>query len=383
MYVDPELLSVILFFSGLALYLLKDRKEIEFHYGLIIRRWKGGKERISKFVNKHQKFFRYLGVASIFVSLLASFVGIYFLIYFSIQLKQAFGLVLPKVGKVEYPKPVIGIPFWYWIVGIFFVLFPHETFHAIYAILSRIKVKGYGILLFLIFPLGAFVDIDEKKIKKLSLKEKLQIYSAGSFANFLTFVVFFLFSLAVVYLFNTIYTPIGVNYAVIPNTTAEKIGLSGYIIRINNETIESVDDFASFMMNTKPNETIEIETSNGTFLATLTSHPENSTRGFLGVTSLENVYKNKISNSLASKIEISVFEKTITLFSWVQILSLGVGIANMLPIKPLDGGKIYEELFKHYAKKRWKVFYNIFSLTVLGLLLFNLVGIPLIKHLLS
>ena len=383
MYVNLEFLSAILFFTGIALYLLKDRKEVEFHHGLIIRKWRSGKERISKFVYKHQKFFRYLGIVSILISILASIVAICFLIFFSIQLKQAFGLVLPKVGKVEYPRPVIGIPFWYWIAGIFFVLFPHETFHAIYAILSKIKVKGYGILLFLIFPLGAFVDIDEKKIKKLNLKEKLQIYSAGSFANFLTFAVFFFLSLLVISLFNLIYATIGVNYTVIPNTTAEKIELSGYIIRINNETIENVNDFASFMMNTRPNETIEIETSSGVFLAILTPHPENSTRGFLGVTNLENVYKNKFSNALASEAEISIFEKTIVLFSWIQILSLGVGIANMLPIKPLDGGKIYEELFRHYIKKKWKIFYTIFSLIALGLLIFNLLGIPLIKHLLS
>ncbi|MCD6371566.1 MAG: site-2 protease family protein, partial [Candidatus Aenigmarchaeota archaeon] len=296
-------------------------------------------------------------------------------------LKQAFGLALPKVGKVEYPKPFIGIPFWYWIIGIFLIIFPHETFHAIYARFSKIRIKSYGIFLLLIFPLGAFVDIDERKVKGLKLKEKLLIYSSGSFANILVFLTFFLLTILLFQLLSIMYEPIGVKFDVIKNTTAEKINLAGVIQKMNNKTIKTLDDFIEFMNRTRPGEIIEIKTSKGVYLANLVEHPEIPERGFLGVTNLTTVYKRNFGNGLMSKFESGLFSRLIMLFSWIQLLSLGVGSFNMLPIKPLDGGLIYEALLIKISKKHGKILSKGVSIAMLGLLLFNLIGIPIVKSL--
>ena len=42
--VDLEIASALTFFAIMGLLILKDRKNIEFNYGLIIKRWTRGKD---------------------------------------------------------------------------------------------------------------------------------------------------------------------------------------------------------------------------------------------------------------------------------------------------------------------------------------------------
>jgi len=41
------------------------------------------------------------------------------------------------------------------------------------------------------------------------------------------------------------------------------------------------------------------------------------------------------------------------LFVWVLFLNVGIGTANLLPIKPLDGGLMFEEIVNVFFKKKW------------------------------
>jgi Zn-dependent protease len=54
---------------------------------------------------------------------------------------------------------------------------------------------------------------------------------------------------------------------------------------------------------------------------------------------------------------------------------MGVGTFNLFPLKPLDGGLIFEEILKHFYNGKYvKYLVNGVSLLVLALLLFNLFG---------
>ena len=180
-----ETISILFFFTLIGILLIKDRKKVEFKYGIVIRRWEKGKYVIDKFVKKYKKHIEKIGNISIIVSIIVSIIGVSFLFYLTFKLKPAFGIVLPSVGGFKYPEPIISIPFWYWIGSIFIIVASHETMHAIFARLEKIRIKSYGILLFLVFPIGAFVDPDMKMIKKLRTVKKLRIFSAGSFGNFI------------------------------------------------------------------------------------------------------------------------------------------------------------------------------------------------------
>jgi membrane-associated protease RseP (regulator of RpoE activity) len=58
---------------------------------------------------------------------------------------------------------------------------------------------------------------------------------------------------------------------------------------------------------------------------------------------------------------------------------LGVGAANLLPIKPLDGGYLFEEIFRKFFGERGKEIANVLSAIILFLLLFNIFGIYVIR----
>jgi membrane-associated protease RseP (regulator of RpoE activity) len=61
------------------------------------------------------------------------------------------------------------------------------------------------------------------------------------------------------------------------------------------------------------------------------------------------------------------------LMLWIFVFSLGVGIVNILPIKPLDGGLLFEEIVGHFTN-RTKYLVRAVSGGMLLVLLFNLIG---------
>ena len=219
--VDLEIASALTFFAIMGLLILKDRKNIEFNYGLIIKRWTRGKELIDKLVNRSRKVLPLVGNIGIVIGIIASIAGLV-LLAISIYLRlPGTAPVLPSIGGYSVPG-TFGIPFWYWIAAIFPLLFIHESFHAIFSRLENVKIKNYGILLFLVIPFGAFVDPDENGIKKLSLKKKVRIFSAGSLGNFLLvlIVIFILFLTNLV--LSQITESIGVKFSnTIPGTPAD------------------------------------------------------------------------------------------------------------------------------------------------------------------
>ena len=67
------------------------------------------------------------------------------------------------------------------------------------------------------------------------------------------------------------------------------------------------------------------------------------------------------------------FQIVIILLMWIYVFNLGIGIVNMLPIKPLDGGLMFEEIVRHFTK-RDTIIVKIVGGIMLIVLLFNLIG---------
>jgi membrane-associated protease RseP (regulator of RpoE activity) len=68
------------------------------------------------------------------------------------------------------------------------------------------------------------------------------------------------------------------------------------------------------------------------------------------------------------------------LLFWIIVLSLGVGVANLLPIKPLDGGLVYEAVLQKFLGKKAEPIMNVLTTFVLVLLIFHLFVIGVIKN---
>lgn len=371
---DLEIVFTLIFFAAVGLLLLKDKKNVEFNYGIVVRRWRRGIHLIDNAVNKHRTFFTVFGNIGIIVGVAGGLLGFAFLAQSSLNLKQEFSFVLPSFGGYNYPGPVISIPFWYWLVGIFVIIAAHETMHAIFSRLEKIPIKSYGVLLLLIFPIGAFVDPDMKKTEKLKSLKKLRIYAAGSFANLTLAGVFGI----VLFLFNQLFVPSGVYFGTVINgTPAYNANMTGIITTIDNQPIRNHDDLLFVLNNTRVGEGLNITTTNGTYMIKTISRPDNPGKPFIGINETATVYA---LTSQLKGIEGVVLTAN-KLFMWLFVLNVGVGVVNLLPMKPFDGGYIFKEIFDKIWKGHGEQAINILSLITFSLIIFNIFGVSVIKAL--
>jgi len=388
--INLEIASVVVFFAIIAILAYRDRKNIEFKYGLMTRRTKKGKKLIYQFAERHRKKLQLLGNVGVIVGIGVSIYGFSTLLLSSYNLIfrrekiQSFAMVLPTVTGVEYPEFAIGVPFWYWIIGIFAVLMAHEPMHGLLARAEKITIKSFGVLLLIALP-GAFVEPDEKQIQKLPMLKKMRIYAAGSFGNFILAAIlaliiflclepmFFRGAVAYGYLNYT-------EYNLTEPFPAEKLNMTGVILSIDGMNVEDAKDLSEIMSDKIPGQTILIGTTKDKYWLTLTRDPKNETKGYMGIfvgdsKVLKNEYRNDPTLS-------PILRSTTELLVWILFLNAGIGTANLLPIKPLDGGLMFEEIVKIFLKKKWvdKVV-KVVSLFTLLLILIALFGPSLISFL--
>jgi membrane-associated protease RseP (regulator of RpoE activity) len=382
---DLEIPSILIFLGILAILIYRDRKNIEFNFGLFIRRTKKGKNAIYKFGDKHRKKLILIGNMAIVAGIIASISGVFLLVRSSYSLilnpKEAtpeIKLVFPSVSGVKLPGFVLGIPFWYWIIGVFIVMFAHEPMHALLVRAEKVNIKSFGVLLFFILP-GAFVDPDEKQIKKLSTIKQLRIFAAGSFGNLIVAGIFLLLIFGYNFLIDSLMSTEGVVFEkTIENTGAIEVGLRGTIIGINDKEVKSMTDFLNIMNDIKVGDVLKIKTTEGVFYVKTTSNPDNPNTPFIGISMPTTLFVYKgllVGFDVVSEGTLSVISWFLGLLSWVFVLNIGIGVFNLFPIKPLDGGLMLEAIIKHYYNgKKVKYLVNGLSLIILALVLINLFG---------
>ncbi|MDI6826006.1 MAG: site-2 protease family protein [Candidatus Aenigmarchaeota archaeon] len=382
---DLEVLSVLIFLGILSFLIYWDRKNIEFKFGLIRRRTKMGKKAIYKFGDKHRKKLKIIGNIAIIVGIIASASGLFLLIRSSYNLflkpeeaMPEIKLVFPSVSGIELPGFILGVPFWYWIIAVFVVMFAHEPMHALVARAERIKIKSFGLLLLFVLP-GAFVDPDERQVKKLSTVKKLRIFAAGSFGNLIVAGIFFLLILSYNFLIDSFISAEGVVFEkTIENTGASDAGLKGTIIKINDKEVKSIADFLNIMKDVKVGDVLKIETTQGIFHVKTIPNPENPEKPFIGINKPSTlfVYKGIFEGlGVVPESTLHIISWFLGLFGWVFVLNIGIGVFNLFPIKPLDGGLMLEAIVKHFYKgKGAKYLVNCLSLLTLSLVLINLFG---------
>lgn len=351
MFMEIDYLIGIAIIFVILFFLFLDRKNIEVKGIILLRKSKKLNSLIEKISKKYTNILNFIGLFSIF-SVFISF-GIF--LYFSFQ--QLFQppkiapvqIVLPSLPGICKTDFVLCVPAYFWLLIIPIIAISHEFMHAFLARANNVKIKSVGYAFLLILP-AFFVEIDEKKLRKLKLETKLKIYSAGSFGNFI--VALFAFLLLILFS-NIIYLNYyGIVVEVIENTPAYYANLSGIIIRINNVEIRDINDLFKISKGFAPNQTIKIETTEKTYNITLDEN------GKIGIKILGNAYLPK--NKIAEKYKIFFIPILLILknfFFWLFLLSLGIGMFNLLPLKPLDGGSFFYDLFREKFGKKGEIVY--------------------------
>ena len=106
---------------------------------------------------------------------------------------------------------------------------------------------------------------------------------------------------------------------------------------LNGESMQDTQILTTTLSCSKPGDNITLRSADSTVMITLGENPNGGTNGYLGVTGIKPDYKLK-DDSL--KIPYSALFILANLLEWVFLLSLGIGLANLLPLGPVDGGRM-------------------------------------------
>jgi len=303
---------------------------------------------IEKEGKRHFSLWRLIGDISIVAGFLLAAFGVYTLhlnlFNFFTQPKKA-GAVVPVIPGVTVGLDILP----YFMIALVLILIPHELFHGLVAVAHKIDIKSAGIFLFLLFP-GGFIEPDEERLKRCKLRHQLRVYSAGSLANLLTFIILYLlFSLLLSFSF---ISSIGVYVSeVLPGYPAENVLREGdIIVKVNGTFVKTLTEFIEIMNKASVGNriTLGIIRDSKEITVNLTTVTSPSGKAVIGIKTYEKIEPYFIYNAI-----------------WLSmIFSISVAVINILPIYPLDGGLIAMALFNQVFKNEKTVKKATFTLSL-------------------
>lgn len=344
----------------------------EIDFPLIMWRTKRLKGLIKRIADLSPRFWKYFMTLGIVVSFIAM-IYITWLIVSSLETITTTPSVSIVIPGVEMPGSSIYVPLGYGLLALASVLIVHEFSHGILAITEKISIKSIGLLLFAVLP-GAFVEPDEEELKLSPKLSQLRVYAAGSIANMsLAAVALVLFLVISAYAIPANFTENGIEISrVVSYSPASEHLHEGMIIEsIDNHNITDSESYMDIVGSFKPGDNVSVGTNEGTYVLTLDKNPNNESVGYFGIQASKH-YELK-DNSFGPLPWI--YFNLLKLFEWIFVLNLGIGLFNLLPMKPLDGGKMLEVLLSYKLdESKYKPLVNSISVVMALIIIFNLIA---------
>ena len=278
--------------------------------------------------------------------------------------------VAPALPGIAIKGSPFQIP-WYGWLAFPILIFVHELSHGLLVKAQGLRLKATGILLFGVIPLGAFVEPDDKQLKKAPAQKQMRVYSVGSAANYLTsFFVLGLFIFTVSPFLGGYYAAHNNYYDhpligdVLPSSDGYgKLAGGMKIISINGTNIPSIDALHNATAAAGPGAVLAITTTSGTYNVRLNNE------SMIGIVGLKDTFK-----PLPLDMQLVIWG--VKFIGLVVFFNFIVGVMNLLPMYPLDGGLMLEALVstrkgRRYARRAAK------AMTAFVLLLIIINMLPL------
>jgi membrane-associated protease RseP (regulator of RpoE activity) len=364
-------------------YDLKQRG-FSLHPGLLMWRTERGLSFIDRIANRFKRWFMgYGSVVACIGFLLMGFVFVN-LILNAIILYTRPAVFLPGVRFVlPGVLPGLTLPIWLVVIGVVLVI--HEFFHGFLLRCQKLKAKSIGVL-FLFFIPGAFVEPDEKELMRTKPGKRIRMFAAGPMSNVLISLLFLGLLLVFVVPKPGVYVyGVGENYP-LENYAENLIGAR--ILAIDNMPVQTLGDYHSFITKTSPGENHVLVTDRGEYRVELA---ESDNHGIFGILPASALPRHRflhpvtiLTMTVGIIITGGFFTPVlytalipwwaVSLLQWLFALNLGVGLFNLLPAKPLDGGYMLEAAIERRAKKETaRQVVKVLSYTVLVLIILNLI----------
>src|SRR2546425_159912 len=237
------------------------------------------------------------------------------------------------------------IPLGYGILGLAVAIILHEFSHGILSRVANIKIRSLG-LIFLIFPIGAFVEPDEDELRALPRRERGRLYAVGPATNVLLAVLF----------------------ATQWNPTTKRALLGIYAFDVSTDYYHPLTNPDKFGGVTRA-------------ILAYISLP------FSGYSPIDEPATHFYQiQGPAALIPASLFWLFANALYWLFWLNLMLGATNALPAVPLDGGYLFKDGIEGLVSRLRKgipteqrdrivrgVSYT-FAFLILGLVLWQLIG---------
>ena len=283
-------------------------------------------------------------------------------ILWSLQLMFEMPTVSLILPGVDVPGSPIYIPFATGLLALATVLVIHEGGHGILARVEGVAIDSVGLLLMIIIP-GAFVEPNEEELKKINGISKLRVYFAGPMFNMGLAAIGLILMMCVGGFIATedMYTSDGMELSsVIPASPSDGVLSEGMIIRaINNQTVTNTSDYTAIMDKNKIGGNVTITTNSGTYTIQAEANPNNSSKAYIGVRAKEHIIVSPEAGKKYGTFIPWLLTELREFLYLVFLLNFSVGTFNLLPMKPLDGGLILEEILNYrITDERRKDFNN-------------------------
>lgn len=276
------------------------------------------------------------------------------------------------IPGVEMPGSAIYVPFFYGLIALATVLVVHEFSHGVQSVGEKIPIKSIGLLLFAIIP-GAFVEPDEDKLKEAKRSSRLRVYAAGSVANITLAVIALLLVSLISAGIPTYFDENGIEVnRIVGDSPSDGILKEGMVIEaIDGKVISDVNSYTDVVSSFSPGDNVSVKTDQGTYNVVLAKNPNNESVGFFGIQAQKHF--QLINDSLGS-LPWVLFE-LLELLQWVAMLNLGIGLFNLLPLKPLDGGYMLEILLSYKLPERiYTPIVNALSVVMAMIIVFSILA---------
>jgi membrane-associated protease RseP (regulator of RpoE activity) len=279
------------------------------------------------------------------------------------------------------------LPILYGWVAIICAIAVHEGAHGVIARNRGMKVKSSGLLFFLVIPVGAFVDVDEKQLAKAKSKDSLRVMAAGVGGNIVVAVVCILSVLVIVSGLTPIIDGVYVS-DVMDGMPAEEAGLlaEDVFVSVDNVEIGNFEELEALLENKDPGDVVQVVVARGEMwedrFSTSVNLTESEDRTVMGVTVGDLMTEERLRFYQALTPEtfsmhlvppalapgLVPFSDPLTPFYthglgaqwhvlanvlfWLWFVNVNVAVFNALPIYPLDGGQMFNISLKSILGRR-------------------------------
>lgn len=374
---------ILIFYLLIFLFFFIKRKQLDYQAKIIILyRMKFGLNLIEKISSRFREWIILLG----YIGVGAGYVGLIFISYILIKslydsitaatAVSGVSLVLPGVNI-----PGVGVlPFWHWLLAIFVIALVHEFSHGIVARAHNIKVKNTGIVL--LGPIiGAFVEPEEKDLVKEKDIKQYSVYAAGPFSNIvLALIALLMINFIFFPVQQTMVEPEGFSFGAFYEgdfpITKSGIVPGTVITGINGEKTADFTLFGETLNCLHPGKEITLETKGDkSYSFVLAPSPDNPKKGFMGVSQIKNEFKTKEKYTMGiGKVWYWLVSQINEFLKWIFILSLGIGLFNLLPLPIVDGGRMMQiSMHRIHGQKKGEKRYRQIGLFFLLILLLSII----------